>query len=160
MTTACKIFRKKNICKRANWRNEPGFTAIFKILLFIVQVQNYYITQLLIKYNVEEIITLIFEFRLFEFLARDRVKFCAKFYSIASQTFKKAKFKNLFHSDVPIRMWYALVLKFLENLEKCGLQMIQRKIFSHFLVIQGFPKIEKFWYFQIDRKCPKNDFKT
>ena len=69
----------------------------------------------------------IFEFRPIEPLANFRVKFCAKFYSIARQKFKKAKFKNLFHSDVPIRTFYALVLKFLENLEKCGLQMIQRK---------------------------------
>ena len=87
----------------------------------------------------------IFEFRLFEFLKRDRVKFCAKFYSKIRQRFNRAKFKNLFHSDVPICMFYALVLKFLENLEKCGLQMIQRKKFlqKKFFGHRGIPQKRK-----------------
>ena len=92
----------------------------------------------------------IFEFRPIEPLANFWVKFCAKFYSIARQKFKKAKFKNLFHSDVPICMFYVLVLKFLENLEKCGLQMIQRKkflqkkFFGHLGIPQNWKKLENF----------------
>ena len=84
----------------------------------------------------------IFEFRPIEPLANFRVKFCAKFWSKIRQRFNRAKFKNLFHTDFPIRMFYTLVLKFLKNIEKCGLQMIWRKKFlqKKFFGRRGIPQ--------------------
>ena len=53
---------------------------------------------------------------------------------------------NLFHSYIPVAFIYDPVLKFLKNIKKCGLQMIQRKkiLRKKFFRIRGFPKIEKF----------------
>ena len=92
----------------------------------------------------------IYEFCPIEPLVNFWPKFCAKFYSKIRQRFNRAKFKNLFHTDFPIRMFYTLVLKFLKNIEKCGLQMIWREkilqkiFFGHLGIPQKWKKLKNF----------------
>ena len=81
------------------------------------------------------------------------VKKCAFFHAARNPRAPAANFENLFHSDIPVGSFYRPVLKFLKNIKKCGLQMIQparKKFAKKYFSDPGIPqsrKISKIWNF-------------